>query len=247
MVNNSMNSSSKLLRPAIAMIELIFAIVVIGITLLSAPLVLNQSIQSSTVAMQQESIAAAAAQIGLIVTENWDESDSNDTTGYNILNVVGGDAALAFGARDLNLSYSTRQMNDPTAPFANATNAANLGREVLNDIRNDDIDDYNNAEYNLTVYAGESENLSNNKGEYLDAFIVMENNVSYGIDTANYTNDPLAFNNPFNTSPTSTNIKLITVRLTSNAGATEHNKTILLSAFSCNIGTPSINYVSQMP
>jgi len=241
-----MNSSSKLLRPAIAMIELIFAIVVIGITLLSAPLVLNQSIQSSTVAMQQESIAAAAAQIGLIMTENWDENDSNDTTGYNILNVVGGDAALAFGTRDLNITYSTRVMNDLASPFANATNAANLGREVLSDVRNDDIDDYNNAEYNLTLYAGESANLSDNKGEYLDTKIVMKNNVSYGLDTANYANDPLAFNNPFNTSLTSTNIKLITVTLTSKSTASEHNKTILLSAFSCNIGTARVN-VQQMP
>jgi len=246
MVNN-MYSSSILLRPAIAMIELIFAIVVIGITLLSAPLVLNQSIQSSTIAMQQESIAAAATQIGLIMTENWDENDSNDTTKYNILNVATGNAALAFGARDLNGTYSTRAMNDPVvSPFANATNGANLGKEALSDVRNDDIDDYNNAEYNLTLYAGESENLSNNKGEYLDRRIVMKNNVSYGIDTANYANDPLAFNNPFRTSATSTNIKLITVTLTSKSTASENDKSILLSAFSCNIGTAIVN-VKQMP
>jgi len=250
MVNNSMHSSPILLRPAIAMIELIFAIVVIGITLLSAPLVLNQSIQSSTIAMQQESIAAAATQIGLIMTQNWDENDSNDTTGYNILNVATGDAALAFGTRDLNSTYSTRVMNDPALSlFAKATNGANLGKEVLSDVRNNDIDDYNNEEYNLTLYAGENAYLSNNKGEYLDTRIVMENNVSYGIDAvanaAGYAADPIDFNNPFRTSPTSTNIKLITVTLTSKSTDSENDKSILLSAFSCNIGTARVN-VQQM-
>jgi len=44
-------------RKAIAMIELIFAIVVMGIVMLSAPMLVNKATQSSYVALQQESIA----------------------------------------------------------------------------------------------------------------------------------------------------------------------------------------------
>jgi len=64
------------LRPAIAMIELIFAIVIIGITLLSAPMIISQSVQSINTNLKQEAIAAAASQISLILTYPWDEKSA---------------------------------------------------------------------------------------------------------------------------------------------------------------------------
>lgn len=234
--------TKKVLRPAIAMIELIFAIVVIGITLLSAPLVLNQSIQSSTVAMQQEAIAAAGSQISLILTQNWDENASDPATGYGILNVNGGHIALDNGIRDLNTSYSTRNFNN-IAGFTDAAPAASLRKEEIATFINDDVDDYNvQPPQRLQLYAGESESLSSNKGEYIDQSIIMSNQVAYANEVGiNFGNDPLAFNNPFTTSNTSSNIKLISVQLTSNSGEQENNKSIALSAFVCNIGVPNLN------
>lgn len=231
-------------RPAIAMIELIFAIVVIGITLLSAPLVLNQAIRSSTVAMQQEAIAAAGSQIGMILTMHWDERDSNATIGYNILNVATGDGELVNGVRDLNTSYSTRRFNT-IAGFTDATPPINFGSNIEpQDFNtNDDIDDFDGSSQNLNLYASEIATLTDNQGEYLDTSITMTNTIAYGTDIANYANDPLAFNNPFFTSNTSTNIKLVSVRLTSGSGQEEHNKSIVLSAFACNIGTARANVI----
>lgn len=234
------------MRQAIAMIELIFAIVVIGITLLSAPQILNVSIQSSNVAMQQEAIAAAGTGIGLVLTRHWDERDSNSTTGYGILRVsTAGDDQLSNGTRDVNISYTTRKYN-ANAGFTDATPPADFGTDIGDNAILDDMDDFHNDTQELRLYAGESASLSQNEGEYLDTQMYMTTQIAYANDsTPTYTNSPVIFNNPFQTSTTSTNIKLITVRLQTNQAAAEHQKNISLSAFTCNIGVPGIN-VTQM-
>ncbi len=45
-------------RNGIAMIELIFALLIMGIVLLSSPMLIQQSIKSSFIGIQQESISA---------------------------------------------------------------------------------------------------------------------------------------------------------------------------------------------
>ncbi len=60
-------------KSGIAMVELIFALVIIGIVLLSAPMLIQQSIRSGNIALQQEAIAAAAAQTSIVLSMHWDE------------------------------------------------------------------------------------------------------------------------------------------------------------------------------
>ena len=67
------------------MIELIFAIVIMAIALMSAPMLIRTSTQSSMVALQQESIAAAVSQMGMIMTAEWDHRDTNGTAGEPVL------------------------------------------------------------------------------------------------------------------------------------------------------------------
>lgn len=219
------------LRPAIAMIELVFALVIIGITLLSAPLILNQSIQSSYTAMQQESIAAASSQISLILTKAWDEQDSNGT--FGILQVSNsGDNELNITNRDTAANRAYQVGN----PFATAPAALGFDNPQDGTI-SDDVDDFNGQVSNLVLYtAGEVADIKKNEGEYVDKRVQMTNTVVYGTDAANYANNPLAFNNPFNSAPNSTNIKLINVTLTSQELDIELQKTVSLSAFVCNIG-----------
>ena len=64
-------------RKAIAMIELIFAIVIVGIALLSVPNLIYRATESGYTAMQQEAIAAAASDISLILTKRWDEANTD--------------------------------------------------------------------------------------------------------------------------------------------------------------------------
>ena len=63
-------------KKAIAMIELIFALVIIGIVLMSAPMLIQQSIKSSNVALQQEAIVAAASQTAIVLSMHWDENNT---------------------------------------------------------------------------------------------------------------------------------------------------------------------------
>jgi hypothetical protein len=76
------------LRPAIAMVELIFAIVIMGIVLMSAPMLISTASKSGYVAIQQEAINEAASQVNMIMGYHWDENNTNgswDTTGMKII------------------------------------------------------------------------------------------------------------------------------------------------------------------
>lgn len=223
----------KSMRPAISMIELIFAIVIIGITLMSAPQLINVSIQSSNTAMQQEAIAAAASQISLVLTRHWDEQDSNSTTGYGILQVTN------RANRVLNDFNMSRRYNIGT--FSQATGVGSFGTDVGDSAIPDDIDDFNTQIQQLQLYAGETASLSNNEGEYIDAAgIYTTTTILYGDDTTNYASSAISFNNPFKVIGTSSNIKLITVRIQTSSTEEELKKDISLHAFSCNVGTPTI-------
>jgi len=235
----------KQLRTAIAMIELIFAIVVMGITLLSAPMILGMSIQSANISTQQESIAATASELSLIMTHPWDEGDSNNSTGFGILRVAGGDDELNNTNRDTGYQ---RTFNTGATETINASADASFG--VGNDtIPLNDIDDYDGVVSTVTLYSsGEVSDLSNNEGEYLKgALFSLTTAVDYIDDTTAYSNDAVAFNPPFATSGTSTNIKQITVTLApiGNALVAEHNQSIILHAFVCNIGNAAITPVAM--
>jgi len=76
-------------KRGMAMIELIFAIVIIGVTLMSAPMLINQSIDSSNIAMQQEAITATASHNGVILTKYWDEASTQTQDGLSPMLVTG--------------------------------------------------------------------------------------------------------------------------------------------------------------
>jgi len=83
-------------RPAIAMIELIFSIVIMGLVLLSAPMLISTATKSTTVALQQEGINEVASRINMILTYEWDENDASSLCAAfpSILRVTNGDDEL---------------------------------------------------------------------------------------------------------------------------------------------------------
>lgn len=239
-------------RPGIAMIELIFAIVVIGITIMSAPMLLSQSVKSNMTAFQQESIAMAATQASAVMTYAWDESNTEANQKF-VLSVTNGDADLeqnTTGTLRRNTTYKNPisqrlrrfSNNNPSASIAatpllwsdsNATTQDNL----------DDIDDFNVKPLTLTIYS----NTLNptNEGDYIDVNISITTQVDYGKDDSfNYTttSGTPQYNQPFASSKDvpsmqTTNIKRITTTLTSNAADADlKSKNIVLRAFMCNIG-----------
>jgi len=246
------------MRRAIAMIELIFAITVMGIVMLSAPMLINRATQSSYVALQQESVAAVAAQLNMIMAAEWDAADTNvSVIGEPVLRTVSTTLNQCVGTaeRPAGVTSSSGRYCKGLDNSYGHTASTTLGPEGTEGTYYDDIDDYNNASYKISVY--NSESYQTHIGDYIDQNITLSSSVYYGDDvprkadgnpsTGGY-DENITFSNPFrNTSSTSTNIKLITVTLTSNNPAAElsTNKSIRLSAFMCNIGAPKPELISN--
>ncbi len=196
-------------RPAIAMIELIFAIVVIGITLLSVPLMVNQASQSTYTTLQQEAIAAAASDMGLILSREWDDANTNDSLDSTILTTASTNYNLAARTNLRSRTYYTSIGGTRTA-------STTLGSDSSD---SDDIDDVGTV--TLTSLGG---------SDLIDKTMTIATTVSYLNDGST---------SPIGTSAGGTsNIKGITITLTSGVGGpAELQKTVELNAFSCNIGS----------
>jgi len=213
------------MRQATSMIELVFAIVIMGIAVMSLPLILTQVQNNNAFAMQQEAILAAKAKIGDILTYEWDENSYSaatqrayvlDTTSdTNLSRVLGTNRRVGHVNAE-----SRRKLFDATI---NPTTL--LGKEgaVFND-----IDDFSSNTPSVLTAATVAETAGS-----LDYIfdLNMTTTVTYAADTANYTSSSLGVFalNPDDNGAT-TNIKTISVRVT---GA---NNNITLRTFSCNIG-----------
>lgn len=230
-------------KRGIAMVELIFALVIMGIVLLSAPMLIQQSIQSSNVAYQQESIAAIASHTGVLLSKHWDEENTKNTAGVSPvlqLSVAAGGSPYDFSgiSFDSNVSGRTTSIAD-----VNLTASTNLGQDNGDPDDFNDIDDYHNFPITLSVFNAE-DSEAGNLGDYVDRNITINTLISYANDRAISTFDSSTINagntifgTPDLGAGVQSHIKFLQATLTSNSGVEELNKTITLNAFSCNLGT----------
>ena len=227
-------------KRGVAMIELIFALVIIGIVLMSAPMLIYQASQSNSVALQQEAIAAISAHTNILLSKHWDEADANLSNGIApILKTSFNNADLDFNITDSRgglYPTSARLTLYNSMPL----NASPIGSEGGD---RDDIDDYHNTDNNISIYAGQATNASS--GDYVDVNLTIHTDVIYVPDNGYNTFLGTEVNttiNPVSIAQTSS-IKFTHTVLTSNSGIAELNKSITFNAFSCNIGTTKINGV----
>lgn len=218
------------------MIELIFAIVIIGIVLMSAPMLISTATKSGYVAIQQEAINEAATRVNMIMGYAWDENNTDDRYLPPILQTESSVASLAeliidgskTGRRIGTPRESERSFirSDGTDGF-NAS--ATLGRDG-GDM--DDIDDFIGPSELVLAETGTG-------ADYIEKTTVNINTavtyVNDGVTDGGYNQSSIEYI-PFSASGGTTNIKRITVTLTSSSGQAELDKTIILHAFSCNIG-----------
>lgn len=222
-------------RPAIAMIELIFAIVIMGIVMMSAPMLISTAAKSSIVAMQQEGINEAASRVHMIMGYAWDENNTQDNYIPPILQVSAGDASLdvsgTTGRRIGTPLESSRTfiLSDTNNSELNASTS--LGADAGDA---DDIDDFI-GDINLTEVASATVDYTEKSTININTAIAYIPDGTYVPNGAK----TISFTPNFTAAPGgTTNVKGITVTLTStdtvNADILE--KTIILRAFSCNIG-----------
>jgi len=231
-------------KRGIAMIELIFAIVIMGIALLSAPMLIQQSIASSNVALQQESIAAIASHMGVVLSKHWDEGDTNLSSGVApVITLINPVVGSPFNLAGIDMN-TTNVSGRTSSVSGNAISASAILGQDNGDF--DDVDDYNGVPINIATFNAETSTVGG-LGNYVDGNITINTRVSYADDrptgalgaVVNANNNIFSNNNIANES----NIKYIEATLTSNSGVAELNKTITLRAFSCNLGTYTLKGV----
>jgi len=217
-----------MVKKGFTLVELVIAIVVMGIALMSIPLMLSQANKSDEFSINQEAILAGTTKVTDILTYPWNET--NSSTVQYIFDVTNGDSDLNRSQSDHNrrignfkAKYRRKFYNQITE--ANAT----LGHDKGNEF--DDIDDFN----------GISETISSGgTGDYL-MDLNLSTRVVYISDNANYSSSPILNLGDLNISPTTptTNLKMIEVTVTDNR--TKETITTL-RAFSANIGSYELLY-----
>lgn len=231
------SSLHKHCRKAIAMVELIVAIVVMGIVLLSAPMLISTASQSTSVALQQEGINEASARINMILTYDWDENNINVPCGStpSILVTAGDDELNEVPGTQTRLGVPLNSKSHTFNCNGNEYNATAIGKEGT-DI--DDIDDFNNVTLKATL---KDVKLGTGGTDYIEQTTVnIATNVTYSSDGADYTQQTIQYDfSPTGSAPGTTNIKRISVVLTSSNSAKELQKNIVMHAFACNLGSYS--------
>ena len=240
-------------KRAIAMIELIFALVVMGIVMMSAPMMISQASSTGITLAHQEAIAALASDVSMIMTQQWDEQDTSDSE-HNPILVTNGDIALnealypdgnPSGRRAGTPLLSTRNFLTSLGGRLAATPPAALGPDPANDGGvNDDIDDYN-GQARALVFVGAAATTAD-VGDYMDTSLRLTSQIQYISDTptaGGYNQQNMNLDTPFAAAAAgTTNIKMITDRAASQNNANVLNTDIVLRAFSCNIGTYELEW-----
>jgi len=227
-------------RPAIAMIELIFAIVIMGITLLSAPMLISMASNSAQTTFQQESIAMLASHTNALLSYAWDEQDTASVNNDTILNT---DSIIPRLNTRLGGFNRLRILPSPliarsASPRGQFGPNRDPNEAVLAD--RDDVDDFDGDVAALSVIDAVADVTD---GDFLDQSIRITTAVTYAdaqastLDFASCTGGGCTYSQPFNNHEVpaaagTRNIKLITTHLTSGNG-----KDITMHAFMCNIGT----------
>lgn len=215
------------MRKAFTMIELIFAIVVIAITVISLPMMMrvNQNAMESNVV--QEAVFATSAKMMQVLSYPWDEHSvsSTDPGVYaKIVAIPGGSTVYnrkynMYDQTDTNGSFRIgaiiedghRMFHNYLSPDANITN---LGQQFGVDA----IDTQSQNNINFSNAAATATGYKN--------IYTMDVNVSYIPDTGT----PFVFSNTG--SNTASNMKLVTVDIKDDKG----NILTLLRSYSANIG-----------
>jgi len=257
------------MRKAIAMIELIFAMVIIAITLLSVPNLISKTTQASKNAITQEAISNAAAQLDIALTSFWDENATVPQAGNPILVVDSNISGLQEqnitvnlknGAKFIKVGKRAGSPKDTSRVYAIDTNTPNgarytatpvnaLGFDANDNNITDDVDDFNNRNTTISLEAAGQKATATN-GDYKDTTIRMHTDVAY-IDerptpttaggTQDFNNSAVSYNNPFTIgNPNQNKTTNIKLITLTLTSQDDPNKRVILRAFSCNIGSAQI-------
>jgi len=208
------------LRNGSSMIELVIAIVVMGIAMMTLPIMLTRVQENNNFAMQQEAILMARTQLGNILTYPWDENSEDNSFNIGILD-TNGDTDFNRTNR-IGLVKQDKRRKFFTLPTQASTA---FGDTADGDTIIDDIDDFDTTQKVLQSSVDTNTSLG-----YKLSDSNMTISVNYVSDNTNYPLTTFDFNTTI--IGTTTNIKMIEVSLENLL----LDGNITLRAFSSNIG-----------
>jgi hypothetical protein len=225
------------MRKGISLIELVLAIVVVAISVMSVPMMLQQGAKNDNFSMMQEAILAARTKMGNILSYQWDDNarDGNNSEGrLRVLDVYNGNSAL-----DRNNTYyderrighvfgdlRRKMMATPTYPSSNV------------DTNISDINDFDGLSATLAWSAAST---ATDNFDYLDRDLNLTTHVYYISDTpvggTDYNSTTISFaldpstKSSITNNANSTSIKMVELEVTST-----NYQTFVFRTFSCNLG-----------
>jgi len=218
------------------MIELIFAIVIMGVAFTAAPLLITQVKKVSIFSIKQEGINLVATHVNLIMSHNWDDKNTRALSLNNVLNTVSGADSLKFNAltgyRGERTGFKNTRLFSLTKVFKPSTKMeVEYDKNTTNFI--DDIDDFHGSAGGLIL----TEEASTK--DYVDKTVSINTTIGYRIYKGDFNLKNIVVENN-GTSATSTDFKYISSTLTSKDDNLKDVK-LVLDAFSSNIGSYSLN------
>lgn len=218
------------MRGAFSLLELVIALVIMAIALLSVPSMLSQMGKAYEVVLHKEAVFFGARSNANLLGYRWDErnilhfdptkADLNET---NITRVyilkTDGDSDLERQSANHRIGSVTRQYH-PNGYYATFP----LQKEEPNSEPGDDLDDFTNT----------TESISKVKEEVFFDYTI-DTNISYIDDNANYDNRQLSITIDGSPIGHSSNIKFITTTIRYN-----NDPIVVYHSFACNIGSPTI-------
>ncbi len=221
------------------MIELIVAIVVIGITFMSVPLIMSETERSVETSVHQEAVMAGLSQMVNIMSYKWDENETNESLNGGYAKVLDTFHTKTLECREINGTrmrrghfqedYRRKCYNEER----NATAPANLGSD------GGDMDDIDDINYKYTsLLSGTDNNESDYKQNYKIqiSVVYVEDDLSNGNDY-NDTEIEGVVNTFLINKPTS--IKMIETTISSDTSDTK----VVLRSFAANVG--EVRYFSK--
>jgi prepilin-type N-terminal cleavage/methylation domain-containing protein len=148
------NSCTK--RSGFSLIELIFAIVIIGITVVSIPILTSATSKGVESNLVQEAVFAASAQMNQVLSYRWDENsidESIDTSATGLAKVINTTGTGSCDDNKLKPGHIAQALhrrcldNNSTTASATSTFGNTDGTETVKD----DIDDFHNVSGELFI------------------------------------------------------------------------------------------------
>lgn len=242
-------------RSAFTLIEVILALVIIAITVLTVPMIIQVNVASTQGSLNQEGVFAASAKLLQTLSFPWDENATNAALAVEGADVLAGVVKVTSNA-NTSTSFDVNITNDRPGLISRRTRRDGFGREInVSNIGNDNpsvlvrgIDDFNGQGSNVANDKGLAGVVNDTAAGY-KANYTMTTSVSYVNDEMNSAGGTISYNTPeplaantFVLSNTSvagpTNLRMVSISIFGRDDDNDGNPDLIsiLNAYAANIG-----------